>query len=315
MARYLITGGAGFIGSHLCESFLNQGHDVICMDNYSTGAQQNIAGFAANRRFTFMDHNVSRYIEVQQPLDFVLHFASPASPVDYLELPIPTLKVGSLGTHNALGLAKAKSAVFLLASTSEVYGDPLVRPQHEEYWGNVNPVGPRGVYDEAKRFAEAMTMAYHRYHSLDTRIVRIFNTYGPRMRMQDGRVVPNFILQALKGEPLTVYGQGEQTRSFQYVDDLVAGIGRLLESAEHYPVNIGNPYEMTVLQFAKKILELTGSKSEIAYRPLPQDDPQVRQPDITRARTLLNWEPKVDLDEGLIKTIDYFRGRLKAQLP
>jgi dTDP-glucose 4,6-dehydratase len=315
MARYLITGGAGFIGSHLCESFLNQGHDVICMDNYSTGAQQNIASFAANRRFTFMDHNVSRYIEVQQPLDFVLHFASPASPVDYLELPIPTLKVGSLGTHNALGLAKAKSAVFLLASTSEVYGDPLVRPQHEEYWGNVNPVGPRGVYDEAKRFAEAMTMAYHRYHGLDTRIVRIFNTYGPRMRMQDGRVVPNFILQALKGEPLTVYGQGEQTRSFQYVDDLVAGIGRLLESAEHYPVNIGNPHEMTVLQFAKKILELTGSKSEIAYRPLPQDDPQVRQPDITRARTLLNWEPKVELDEGLTKTIDYFRTRLKAQLP
>jgi dTDP-glucose 4,6-dehydratase len=315
MARYLITGGAGFIGSHLCESFLSQAHDVICMDNYSTGAQQNIAGFAANRRFTFMDHNVSRYIEIQQPLDFVLHFASPASPVDYLELPIPTLKVGSLGTHNALGLAKAKSAVFLLASTSEVYGDPLVRPQHEEYWGNVNPVGPRGVYDEAKRFAEAMTMAYHRYHGLDTRIVRIFNTYGPRMRMQDGRVVPNFILQALKGEPLTVYGQGEQTRSFQYVDDLVAGIGRLLESAEHYPVNIGNPHEMTVMQFAKKILELTGSKSEIAYRPLPQDDPQVRQPDITRARTLLNWEPKVDLDEGLIKTIDYFRARLNAQLP
>lgn len=313
MARYLITGGAGFIGSHLCETFLGQGHDVICMDNYSTGAQQNIAGFAANRRFTFMDHNVSRYIEVQQPLDFVLHFASPASPVDYLELPIPTLKVGSLGTHNALGLAKAKNAVFLLASTSEVYGDPLVRPQHEEYWGNVNPVGPRGVYDEAKRFAEALTMAYHRYHGLDTRIVRIFNTYGPRMRMQDGRVVPNFILQALKEEPLTVYGQGEQTRSFQYVDDLVAGIGRLLESGEHYPVNIGNPHEMTVLQFAKKILELTGSKSEIAYRPLPQDDPQVRQPDITKARTLLNWEPKVDLDEGLKKTIDYFRARLEGQ--
>ena len=313
MARYLITGGAGFIGSHLCETFLSQGHDVICMDNYSTGAQQNIAGFASNRRFTFMDHNVSRYIEVHQPLDFVLHFASPASPVDYLELPIPTLKVGSLGTHNALGLAKAKSAVFLLASTSEVYGDPLVRPQHEEYWGNVNPVGPRGVYDEAKRFAEAMTMAYHRYHGLDTRIVRIFNTYGPRMRMQDGRVVPNFILQALKGEPLTVYGEGEQTRSFQYVDDLVAGIGRLLESGEHFPVNIGNPHEMTVLQFAKKILELTASKSEIAYRPLPQDDPQVRQPDITKARKLLNWEPKVDLDEGLIKTIDYFRARLKAQ--
>lgn len=315
MARYLITGGAGFIGSHLCENFLSQGHDVICMDNYSTGAQQNIAGFAANRRFTFMDHNVSRYIEVQQPLDFVLHFASPASPVDYLELPIPTLKVGSLGTHNALGLAKAKSAVFLLASTSEVYGDPLVRPQHEEYWGNVNPVGPRGVYDEAKRFAEAMTMAYHRYHGLDTRIVRIFNTYGPRMRMEDGRVVPNFILQALKGEPLTVYGQGEQTRSFQYVDDLVAGIDLLLRSAEHYPVNIGNPYEMTVLQFAKKILALTGSKSEIAYRPLPQDDPQVRQPDITKARKLLNWEPKVELDEGLIKTIDYFRARLKGHQP
>ena len=313
MARYLITGGAGFIGSHLCETFLGQGHDVICMDNYSTGAQQNIAGFAANRRFTFMDHNVSRYIEVQQPLDFVLHFASPASPVDYLELPIPTLKVGSLGTHNALGLAKAKNAVFLLASTSEVYGDPLVRPQHEEYWGNVNPVGPRGVYDEAKRFAEALTMAYHRYHGLDTRIVRIFNTYGPRLRMQDGRVVPNFILQALKEEPLTVYGQGEQTRSFQYVDDLVAGIGRLLESGEHYPVNIGNPHEMTVLQFAKKILELTGSKSEIAYRPLPQDDPQVRQPDITKARTLLKWEPKVDLDEGLKKTIDYFRARLEGQ--
>jgi dTDP-glucose 4,6-dehydratase len=313
MARYLITGGAGFIGSHLCESFLSQGHDVICMDNYSTGAQQNIAGFASNRRFTFMDHNVSRYIEVHQPLDFVLHFASPASPVDYLELPIPTLKVGSLGTHNALGLAKAKSAVFLLASTSEVYGDPLVRPQHEEYWGNVNPVGPRGVYDEAKRFAEAMTMAYHRYHGLDTRIVRIFNTYGPRMRMQDGRVVPNFILQALKGEPLTVYGEGGQTRSFQYVDDLVAGIGRLLESGEHFPVNIGNPHEMTVLQFAKKILELTASKSEIAYRPLPQDDPQVRQPDITKARTLLKWEPKVDLVEGLKKTIDYFRARLEGQ--
>ena len=313
MARYLITGGAGFIGSHLCECFLSQGHEVICVDNYSTGARQNIAGFAADRGFTFMDHNVSRYIEVHQSLDFVLHFASPASPVDYLELPIPTLKVGSLGTHNALGLAKAKNAVFLLASTSEVYGDPLVRPQHEEYWGNVNPVGPRGVYDEAKRFAEAMTMAYHRYHGLDTRIARIFNTYGPRMRMQDGRVVPNFILQALNGEPLTVYGEGEQTRSFQYVDDLVAGIGRLLESDEHYPVNIGNPHEMTVFQFAKKILELTGSKSEIAYRPLPQDDPQVRQPDITKAKKLLGWEPKVELDEGLSKTIEYFLARLKDQ--
>jgi dTDP-glucose 4,6-dehydratase len=315
MARYLITGGAGFIGSHLCESFLSQGHEVVCMDNYSTGARQNIDRLAANRRFTFMDHNVSRYIEVQQPLDFVLHFASPASPVDYLELPIPTLKVGSLGTHNALGLAKAKNAVFLLASTSEVYGDPLVRPQHEEYWGNVNPVGPRGVYDEAKRFAEALTMAYHRYHGLDTRIVRIFNTYGPRMRMQDGRVVPNFILQALKGEPLTVYGQGEQTRSFQYIDDLVAGIDRLLQSGEHYPVNIGNPHEMTVLQFAEKIIELTGSKSEITYRPLPQDDPQVRQPDITKASKLLGWEPKIKLEQGLIKTIEYFRARLKDQQP
>ena len=311
MARYLITGGAGFIGSHLCETFLKQGHEVICMDNYSTGAQANIAGFAGNRRFTFMDHNVSRYIEVQQPLDFVLHFASPASPVDYLELPIPTLKVGSLGTHNALGLAKAKNAVFLLASTSEVYGDPLVRPQNEEYWGNVNPVGPRGVYDEAKRFAEAITMAYHRFHSLDTRIVRIFNTYGPRMRMEDGRVVPNFIVQALKGEPLTVYGKGEQTRSFQYIDDLVEGIQKLLQSGEHTPVNIGNPHEMTVLKFATKILELTGSKSEIVYRPLPQDDPQVRQPNISKAKRLLGWEPKVMLEEGLANTIEYFRSRLE----
>src|ERR687897_2179046 len=313
MARFLITGGAGFIGSHLCETFLSQGHDVICIDNYSTGAQQNIAGFAANRRFTFMDHHVSRYIEVHQPLDFVLHFASPASPVDYLELPIPTLKVGALGTHNTLGLAKAKNAVYLLASTSEVYGDPLVRPQSEEYWGNVNPIGPRGVYDEAKRFAEAMTMAYHRYHGLNTRIIRIFNTYGPRMRFRDGRVVPNFITQALKGEPLTVYGQGEQTRSFQYIDDLVRGIDRLIESEEHLPVNIGNPHEMTVLQFAKKILDLTGSKSSIIYKPLPQDDPQVRQPDITKAQTILGWEPKVSLEEGLAKTIEYFRRRLKEQ--
>jgi dTDP-glucose 4,6-dehydratase len=311
MSRYLITGGAGFIGSHLCESFLKQGHEVICMDNYSTGARDNIASFASDRRFTFMDHNVSRYIEVPQPLDYVLHFASPASPVDYLELPIPTLKVGSLGTHNALGLAKAKNAIFLLASTSEVYGDPLVRPQNEEYWGNVNPVGPRGVYDEAKRFAEAMTMAYHRYHGLNTRIVRIFNTYGPRMRMRDGRVVPNFITQALKGEPLTVYGQGQQTRSFQYIDDLVSGIHKLLETEHHLPVNIGNPHEMTVLEFAEKIIELTGSKSPIVYKPLPEDDPQVRQPDITKAKKLLGWEPKVKLEEGLKKTIDYFRTRLE----
>jgi dTDP-glucose 4,6-dehydratase len=311
MAKYLITGGAGFIGSHLCESFLKQGHEVICMDNYSTGAKENIASFAAQPKFTFVDHNVSSYINVRGAVDYVLHFASPASPVDYLELPIPTLKVGSLGTHNALGLAKAKDAVFLLASTSEVYGDPLVRPQNEEYWGNVNPVGPRGVYDEAKRFAEAMTMAYHRYHGLNTRIVRIFNTYGPRMRMRDGRVVPNFIMQALRGEPLTVYGEGQQTRSFQYIDDLVEGIQRLIASDHHLPVNIGNPHEMTVLEFADKILQLTGSKSPIIHKPLPQDDPQVRQPDITKARTILGWEPRVPLEEGLARTIDYFRSRLR----
>jgi len=311
MARYLITGGAGFIGSHLCENFLNQGHEVLCMDNYSTGATGNIAPFLNNPRFRFIDHNVSRYIEVEEPLDFILHFASPASPVDYLELPIPTLKVGALGTHNTLGLAKAKNAIYLLASTSEVYGDPLVRPQSEEYWGNVNPIGPRGVYDEAKRFAEAMTMAYHRYHGLNTRIVRIFNTYGPRMRMRDGRVVPNFITQALTGEPLTVYGQGEQTRSFQYVDDLVAGIQMLLKSNENLPVNIGNPHEMTVLEFAKKIIEITGSKSAIVYKPLPQDDPQVRQPDITKAKRVLGWEPKVGLEQGLARTIEYFREKLQ----
>ena len=313
MARYLITGGAGFIGSHLCESFLNQGHEVLCMDNYSTGAKHNIAPFLKNPRFRFIDHNVSRYIEVPEPLDYVLHFASPASPVDYLELPIPTLKVGALGTHNTLGLAKSKNAVYLLASTSEVYGDPLVRPQNEEYWGNVNPIGPRGVYDEAKRFAEAMTMAYHRYHGLNSRIVRVFNTYGPRMRLRDGRVVPNFIMQALKGEPLTVYGEGQQTRSFQYVDDLIAGLNLLLKADHHLPVNIGNPHEMTVLEFAKKIIELTGSKSTIAYKPLPEDDPQVRQPDITKAKTILGWEPKVMLEEGLLKTIDYFRSQLKER--
>ena len=310
MARYLVTGGAGFIGSHLCEYFLNQGHQVLCMDNYSTGATENISQFLKNPRFRFIDHNVSRFIEVPEPLDFVLHFASPASPVDYLELPIPTLKVGALGTHNSLGLAKEKGATYLLASTSEVYGDPLVRPQSEEYWGNVNPIGPRGVYDEAKRFAEAMTMAYHRFHRLDTRIVRIFNTYGPRMRIRDGRVVPNFIMQALKGEPLTVYGQGQQTRSFQYVDDLVAGLDKLLKSDHHLPVNIGNPYEMTVLDFAKKIIEMTQSKSEIVYKPLPEDDPQVRQPDIAKARSILGWEPKVKLEDGLVKTIEYFRTKL-----
>jgi len=310
MARYLVTGGAGFIGSHLCESFLSQGHEVLCMDNYSTGAKDNIAPFLKNPRFRFIDHNVSRYIEVPEPLDFILHFASPASPVDYLELPIPTLKVGALGTHNTLGLAKAKDAVFLLASTSEVYGDPLVRPQPEDYWGNVNPIGPRGVYDEAKRFAEAMTMAYHRYHGLKTRIVRIFNTYGPRMRLLDGRVVPNFIMQALRGEPLTVYGEGQQTRSFQYVDDLVAGLNKLLHANYHLPVNIGNPNEMTVLEFAKKIIELTGSRSTIIFKPLPEDDPQVRQPDISKAKELLGWEPKVNLELGLQKTIEYFRSKL-----
>jgi dTDP-glucose 4,6-dehydratase len=311
MARYLVTGGAGFIGSHLCESFLNQGHEVLCMDNYSTGAKENMAPFLKNPRFRFIDHNVSRFIEVQEPLDYILHFASPASPVDYLELPIPTLKVGALGTHNTLGLAKAKGAVYLLASTSEVYGDPLVRPQSEDYWGNVNPIGPRGVYDEAKRFAEAMTMAYHRYHGLNTRIVRIFNTYGPRMRLRDGRVVPNFIMQALKGEPLTVYGQGQQTRSFQYVDDLVAGINKLLKADHHLPVNIGNPHEMTVLEFAKKIIELTDSTSEIVYKPLPEDDPQVRQPDIAKAKKILDWEPRVKLEDGLLRTIDYFRVQAK----
>ena len=310
MARALITGGAGFIGSHLCESFLNRGDHVICMDNGSTGNRENVAAFSSNPRFRFMDHNVSNYIEVDGPLDMVLHFASPASPVDYLEMPIQTLKVGSLGTHNALGLAKDKGAVFLLASTSEVYGDPLVKPQREDYWGNVNPIGPRGVYDEAKRFAEAMTMAYHRSHKLNTRIVRIFNTYGPRMRMKDGRVVPNFITQALKNEPITVYGKGEQTRSFGYIDDLVRGLHRLLEVEHHLPVNLGNPHEMTVLEFAKKIIGLTGSKSEIVYQPLPQDDPQVRQPDITKARQLLGWEPQVHVDEGLKQTIEFFRERL-----
>jgi len=312
MARVLITGGAGFIGSHLCESFLERGDAVVCVDNFLTGSRENVFSFSSHSRFTFIDHNVTRFLQVDGPVDMVLHFASPASPVDYLELPIPTLKVGSLGTHNALGLAKAKKALFLLASTSEVYGDPLIKPQREDYWGNVNPVGPRGVYDEAKRFAEAMTMAYHRYHGLNTRIVRIFNTYGPRMRMRDGRVVPNFITQALRGEGLTVYGKGTQTRSFLYIDDLVRGIHRLVESDYHLPLNLGNPHEVTVLDFAKKILELTGSKSPIIYKPLPQDDPQVRQPDISKARQLLGWEPQVSLDEGLIKTMQYFSQRLRG---
>ena len=313
MARVLITGGVGFIGSHLCQSFLERGHEVLCVDNFSTGNRENVAPFSSHPSFTFVEQNVTQFIHVDGPLDMVLHFASPASPVDYMELPIPTLKVGSLGTHNALGLAKDKKALFLLASTSEVYGDPLVKPQKEDYWGNVNPIGPRGVYDEAKRFAEAMTMAYHRYHGLNTRIVRIFNTFGPRMRINDGRVVPNFITQALSRKGLTVYGKGTQTRSFLYIDDLVRGLHRLLEVEHHLPVNLGNPHEMTVLEFAKKILELTGSLSPIVYEPLPQDDPQVRQPDITKAQELLGWRPLVPMDEGLRRTIDYFREKLGTQ--
>jgi dTDP-glucose 4,6-dehydratase len=311
MARILITGGAGFIGSHLCERFLADGDDVICMDNLLTGAADNIAHLFANRRFSFIQQDVTTYIYVKGAVDAILHFASPASPIDYLELPIQTLKVGSLGTHKALGLAKEKNARFLLASTSEVYGDPLVHPQNEEYWGNVNPIGPRGVYDEAKRFAEAITMAYHRTHKVETRIVRIFNTYGPRMRLNDGRVVPNFISQALKGEPLTVYGDGSQTRSFCFVSDLVEGIARLLRSDYSGPVNCGNPIETTILEFAERIKALTQSTSEIVFRPLPVDDPKVRQPDITRARKLLGgWEPKVALEDGLKRTIEYFKPTL-----
>jgi dTDP-glucose 4,6-dehydratase len=308
--RVLITGGAGFIGSHLCERFLADGHDVICMDNFLTGTPDNVAHLFANPRFTFIQQDVTNYIYVKGPLDAILHFASPASPVDYLELPIQTLKVGSLGTHKALGLAKEKEARFLLASTSECYGDPLVHPQNEDYWGNVNPIGPRGVYDEAKRFAEAMTMAYHRTHGIATRIVRIFNTHGPRMRLRDGRVVPNFIAQALRNEPVTVYGDGSQTRSFCFVSDLVEGIVRLLRSDYSGPVNCGNPAEVTILEFAERIKALLGSKSEIVFRPLPVDDPKQRQPDITRARTLLGWEPQVGLEEGLRHTIEYFRDKV-----
>jgi len=310
--RVLVTGAAGFLGSHLCDRLLADGHRVIGMDNYITGTPVNLVHLEHQPAFQFVRHDVTTFIEVEGPLDGVLHFASPASPVDYLELPIQTLKVGSLGTHKALGLAMAKNARFLLASTSETYGDPLVHPQPETYWGNVNPVGPRGVYDEAKRFAEAMTMAYHRYHGLDTRIVRIFNTFGPRMRPHDGRVVSNFIIQALRGEPLTVYGDGSQTRSFCYVDDLIEGITLLFERGTADPTNIGNPGEFTVRQLAERVLALTGSQSEIVQRPLPVDDPRVRQPDITRAKQLLGWEPRVSLDEGLQKTIAYFRDGLKA---
>jgi dTDP-glucose 4,6-dehydratase len=307
--RVVITGAAGFIGSHLAETLLDRDYSVVGIDNLLTGDVSNIAHLAG-RDFQFIKHDVTNYIFVDGPVDYVLHWASPASPIDYLELPIPTLKVGALGTHKALGLAKAKNARFVIASTSEVYGDPLEHPQKETYWGNVNPVGPRGVYDEAKRFAEAMTMAYHRYHDVDTKIVRIFNTYGPRMRLNDGRAVPAFMSQVLQNQDVTVFGDGSQTRSFTYITDLVDGIIRLMLSTENDPVNIGNPVEMTIKEIAETIIRMTGSKSQIVYRPLPTDDPKQRRPDITRARTLLGWEPKVQLDEGLVKTIEYFRTKI-----
>lgn len=318
--RIVITGAAGFLGSHLSDRFLAEGHTVVGIDNFVTGHPDNIAHLMGDERFSFIRHDVSTFTYVPGEVDGVLHFASPASPIDYLELPIQTLKVGSLGTHNALGLAKAKGARFLIASTSEVYGDPLEHPQKETYWGNVNPVGPRGVYDEAKRFAEAMTMAYHTYHGLDTRIVRIFNTYGPRMRPRDGRVVSNFIVQALNQEPITIYGEGNQTRSFCYVDDEVDGIYRLFMRGDHQPTNIGNPTEHTVTQLAELIKELTGSPAPIEHRPLPKDDPRLRQPDITRARTMLGWEPKVPLQDGLTRTIDFLRtlvgtARMEPRVP
>ena len=333
--RVLITGGAGFLGSHLCDRLIGMGHDVVCVDNLLTGSMDNLAHLVGHERFRFVQYNVCDYLFVEGPLDAVMHFASPASPQDYLEYPIATLKVGALGTHKALGLAKAKNARFLLASTSEVYGDPLVSPQPESYWGNVNPMSPRGVYDEAKRFAEAMTMAYHRYHGVDTRIVRIFNTYGPRMRPHDGRVVSNFIVQALTGKPLTIFGTGSQTRSFCYVDDLVEGITRLLMvpsdrtpeqridrqsflykggepmgETMHEPINVGNPHELTVLEIAEKVQAMVGKPTQIEFKPLPADDPKVRCPDIRRAQTLLGWEPKVSLDEGLARTIEYFRKKV-----
>ncbi|MEZ6194463.1 MAG: UDP-glucuronic acid decarboxylase family protein [Planctomycetota bacterium] len=307
MERVLITGGAGFLGSHLCDLFVGKGFEVICMDNLITGNPDNIAHLFGHERFTFVRHDVTNYVHVAGDLDYILHFASPASPIDYLELPIQTLKVGSLGTHKVLGLAKAKNARFLLASTSEVYGDPLIHPQPERYWGNVNPVGPRGVYDEAKRFAEAMTMAYHRFHGVDTRIVRIFNTYGPRMRLKDGRALPAFMSQALRGEDVTVFGDGSQTRSFCYVADLVEGIYRLLMSDEVDPVNIGNPHEITIQRFAEEIVRLTGSASRIIHQALPEDDPKIRQPDIERARRILGWSPEVELEEGLQRTLAFFR--------
>jgi dTDP-glucose 4,6-dehydratase len=311
--RIVITGGAGFLGSHLCDNLLKQGNEVICLDNLSTGSVQNISHLLGHDHFRFYKHDVTEYIFIGQPIDAVMHFASPASPRDYLEMPIQTLKVGALGTHKTIGLAKHERARFLMASTSETYGDPLVNPQPETYWGNVNPIGLRGVYDEAKRFAEALVMAYHRYHGVDTRIARIFNTYGPRMRPHDGRVVSNFIVQALGGDPLTVYGKGEQTRSFCYVEDEIDGLVRLLLTPDsediHSPVNIGNPHELTVLEIAETILKLTHSSSKIVFEPLPEDDPKVRRPDITRAKELLGWIPRIPLEEGLSRTIDYFRSR------
>lgn len=309
--RVLVTGGAGFLGSHLCDRFIAEGYHVIAMDNLITGNLENIEHLFKLEQFEFYHHDVSKFVHVPGELDYILHFASPASPIDYLKIPIQTLKVGSLGTHNLLGLAKAKGARMLIASTSEVYGDPLVHPQSEDYWGNVNPVGPRGCYDEAKRFQEAMTMAYHMHHGLETRIVRIFNTYGPRMRLDDGRVLPAFLSQALRGEPLSIFGDGSQTRSFCYVDDLVEGIYRLLLSDYPYPVNVGNPSEITIRQFAEEICRLTGAELNIEYQPLPTDDPQKRQPDISKAKEVLGWEPKVDRAEGLQRTLEYFKEKVK----
>jgi dTDP-glucose 4,6-dehydratase len=308
--RAVITGGAGFLGSHLCDLMLDKGWEILCLDNLVTGSDSNVSHLLPHPKFRFGRQDVSRYIDVPGPVDAVLHFASPASPPDYLKMPIQTMKVGALGTHNALGLALAKKSKFLLASTSECYGDPEVSPQPESYWGRVNPIGPRGVYDESKRFAEALTMAYHRYHRVDTRIVRIFNTYGPRMRLNDGRALPNFLYQALTGEPITVYGDGKQTRSFCYVSDLLDGIYRLLESDEHDPVNIGNPHEITILEFAERVRALVGSKEPIVFRPLPQDDPKQRCPNITKARKVLKWEPKINLEDGLKRTYAYFHKKV-----
>ncbi|HBQ21493.1 MAG: NAD-dependent dehydratase [Deltaproteobacteria bacterium GWA2_38_16] len=310
MKHAIVTGGAGFLGSHLCDTLLERNYHVTCIDNFITGSPKNIAHLTSHPNFTFTEHDVTKYIQIEGPIDAIFHFASPASPIDYQKIPIPTLKVGALGTHNVLGLAKAKKATILLASTSEVYGDPLVHPQKEDYWGNVNPIGPRGCYDEAKRFLEAMTMAYHRVHGLKTRIIRIFNTYGPRQRLDDGRAIPTFITQALKNEDITIFGDGSQTRSFCYVDDLISGIYKLFQSDYSYPVNIGNPTELTIHEMAKKVIEVIHSKSKFIYKSLPQDDPKTRQPDITLAKKLLQWEPKISLEEGLKRSMDYFKRSL-----